>query len=188
MGLSRVNLLTPSLQTIFYQWVRRDSILRFRNLTKVGESQCSSSNWTKCCSNSHRTDRISSHYSNYRRVETLALLFALLTYKFNFFIVCRSPTYVGEKIPHTPLGGDIKQARANRVETLALLFALLTYKFNFFIVCRSPTYVGEKIPHTPLGGDIKQARANVRDRKGRSVVQMRKEQTAYRAIIPMTAV
>lgn len=112
MGLSRVNLLTPSLQTIFYQWVRRYSILRFRNLTKVGESQCSSSNWTKCCSNSHRTDRISSHYSNYRRVETLALLFALLTYKFNFFIVCRSPTYVGEKIPHTPLGGDIKQARA----------------------------------------------------------------------------
>lgn len=112
MGLSRVNLLTPSLQTIFYQWVRRDSILRFRNLTKVGESQCSSSNWTKCCSNSHRTDRISSHYSNYRRVETLALLFALLTYKFNFFIVYSSPTYVGEKIPHTPLGGDIKQARA----------------------------------------------------------------------------
>ena len=26
-GLSRMNLLTPSLQTIFYQWVRRDSII-----------------------------------------------------------------------------------------------------------------------------------------------------------------
>lgn len=121
MGLSRVNLLTPSLQTIFYQWVRRDSILRFRNLTKVGESQCSSSNWTKCCSSSHRTDRISSHYSNYRRVETLALLFALLTYKFNFFIVCSSPTYVGGENPPHPLrrgykAGESQGARPNRTK------------------------------------------------------------------------
>lgn len=117
MGLSRVNLLTPSLQTIFYQWVRRDSILRFRNLTKVGESQCSSSNWTKCCSNSHRTDRISSHYSNYRRVETLALLFALLTYKFNFFIVYSSPTYVGEKIPPHPLRRGYKAGESQCTST-----------------------------------------------------------------------
>lgn len=117
MGLSRVNLLTPSLQTIFYQWVRRDSILRFRNLTKVGESQRSSTKRTKRCSSTHRTDRISSHYSNYRRVETLALLFALLTYKFNFFIVCSSPTYVGGENPPHPLRRGYKAGESQRPST-----------------------------------------------------------------------
>ena len=34
IGLSRVNLLTLSLQTIFYQWVRRDSILMDRPFNK----------------------------------------------------------------------------------------------------------------------------------------------------------
>ena len=117
MGLSRVNLLTPSLQTIFYQWVRRDSILRFRNLTKVGESQCSSTNRTKRCPSPHRTDRMPSHYSNYRRVETLALLFALLTYKFNFFIVCSSPTYVGGENPPHPLRRGYKAGESQWTST-----------------------------------------------------------------------
>lgn len=109
IGRSR-DLLTLSLQTIFYQWVRRDSILyRFVLYNKsrrdpMFEFELDESLFKLAVKRPHFEPL-------FQLPPCWKTRFYCSPYK--VLSVLYRPTYAGEKIPRTPLGGDIKQARPN---------------------------------------------------------------------------
>lgn len=107
IGLSR-DLLTLSLQTIFYQLVRRDSILyRFLLFNKsrrdpMFEFELDESLFKLAAKRPHSEPLF--QLPPCRKTRFYCSPYEVLS-------VLYRPTYAGEKIPRTPLGGDIKQAR-----------------------------------------------------------------------------